>query len=277
MKTKLRDMFSLQDKIVVITGGGGLLGGKHAEAVAEVGGTPLLWDIDKKAIETVVNTIQSKYEVTSKGYFVDITSKNSIISSFEQVMKEFKKIDILINNAANDPKVKQGESPSKFRFENYPLDIWWKDISVGLTGALLCSQIIGVSMAEKQSGVILNIASDLGVIAPDQRLYRKEGIEEDEQPVKSVSYSVVKHGLIGLTRYLSTYWGDRNIRVNALSPGGVYTDQPEEFVRRLTNLIPMGRMATEDEYKAAVVFLCSDASSYLTGQNIVMDGGRSVW
>ena len=132
-------------------------------------------------------------------------------------------------------------------------------------------------MAEQQSGVILNIASDLGVIAPDQRLYRKEGIAEDEQPVKSVSYSVVKHGLIGLTKYLSTYWADRNIRVNALSPGGVYTNQPEEFVKRLTNLIPMGRMATEDEYKAAVVFLCSDASSYLTGQNIVMDGGRSVW
>jgi NAD(P)-dependent dehydrogenase (short-subunit alcohol dehydrogenase family) len=277
MKPKLKDMFSLQDKIVVITGGGGLLGGKHAEAVAEVGGTPLLWDIDKKAIEKVVNTIQSKYEVASKGYYVDITNKNSIISSFEQVMTEFKKIDILINNAANDPKVKQGEPPDKFRFENFPLANWEKDISVGLTGALFCSQIIGSLMAEKKSGVILNIASDLGVIAPDQRLYRKEGILDNEQPVKSVSYSVVKHGLIGLTKYLSTYWADRNIRVNALSPGGVYTNQSEEFVKRLTNLIPMGRMASEEEYKAAIVFLCSGASSYLTGQNIVMDGGRSVW
>jgi NAD(P)-dependent dehydrogenase (short-subunit alcohol dehydrogenase family) len=271
------DLFSLQGKIVVITGGGGLLGKKHAEAVAEAGGTPLLWDIDQKAIEDFVNKIQSKYEVSAKGYYVDITNKNSIMQSFKQVMTEFKTIDVLINNAAIDPKIKQDESPSKSRFENFPLANWEKDISVGLTGALFCSQIIGSLMAEKKSGVILNIASDLGVIAPDQRLYRKEGIADDEQPVKPVSYAVVKHGLIGLTKYLSTYWADRNIRVNALSPGGVYTNQPEEFVNRLTNLIPMGRMAEENEYQAAVIFLCSDASSYLTGQNIVMDGGRSVW
>jgi NAD(P)-dependent dehydrogenase (short-subunit alcohol dehydrogenase family) len=131
-------------------------------------------------------------------------------------------------------------------------------------------------MAKSGSGVILNIASDLSVISPDQRLYRKPGVAEDQQPVKPVTYSVVKHGLIGLTRYLATYWADKGVRVNAISPGGVYAGQPEEFVARLADLIPMGRMATLDEYKAAIVFLCSQASSYMTGQNIVIDGGRTV-
>ena len=132
-------------------------------------------------------------------------------------------------------------------------------------------------MAEQQSGVILNIASDLGVIAPDQRLYRKEELKDNEQTVKPAAYSVVKHGIIGLTKYLATYWADKNIRVNSISLGGVYTDQPDEFVKKLTNLIPLGRMASLDEYKAAIIFLVSDASSYMTGSNLVIDGGRSIW
>jgi NAD(P)-dependent dehydrogenase (short-subunit alcohol dehydrogenase family) len=125
--------------------------------------------------------------------------------------------------------------------------------------------------------VILNIASDLSVFSPDQRLYRRDGVTDDLQPVKPVTYSVIKAGLVGLTRYLATYWADRGVRSNALSPGGIFNGQSEQFVTRLTSLIPMGRMATPDEYRAAVQFLCSDASAYLNGQNIVMDGGRSVW
>ena len=125
--------------------------------------------------------------------------------------------------------------------------------------------------------MILNIASDLGVIAPDQRIYRQEGVADDQQPVKPVTYSVVKTALLGLTRYVATYWADRNVRCNALSPGGVYSGQPDEFVRRLSNLIPLQRMARIDEYQGAVVFLCSDASSYMTGANLVVDGGRSCW
>jgi len=132
-------------------------------------------------------------------------------------------------------------------------------------------------MAQRGSGVILNIASDLSVIAPDQRLYRREGLPEEQQPVKPVTYSVIKTALVGLTRYLATYWADQGVRVNALSPGGVYNGQGEEFVTRLTNLIPMGRMADHDEYRGAIQFLCSDASRYMTGQNIAIDGGRSVW
>jgi NAD(P)-dependent dehydrogenase (short-subunit alcohol dehydrogenase family) len=132
-------------------------------------------------------------------------------------------------------------------------------------------------MAERGGGVIVNVCSDLAVIAPDQRLYRQAGLAESEQPVKPVSYSVVKHGLVGLTRYLATYWAEQHIRVNALSPGGVANGQDESFVARLSSLIPLSRMARPDEYEGALLFLCSDASSYMTGQNLVIDGGRSVW
>ena len=132
-------------------------------------------------------------------------------------------------------------------------------------------------MAANGGGVILNIASDLAVFAPDQRLYRKPGLPEDRQPVKPVTYPVIKAGLVGLTRYLATYWHEQGVRANALSPGGVYNNQPEEFVAKLSQLSPLGRMARPDEYRAAIQFLCSDASSYMTGQNVVMDGGRSAW
>jgi NAD(P)-dependent dehydrogenase (short-subunit alcohol dehydrogenase family) len=158
------------------------------------------------------------------------------------------------------------------------LDQWNLEILVGLTGAFLASQIFGTLMAERNSGgVILNIASDLSVISPDQRLYQKEELTADLQPVKPVTYSVIKTGLIGLTRYLSTYWANKNIRCNALSPGGIFNNQDEAFVKKIENLIPLKRMAKKDEYRGAIQFLCSDASSYMTGQNLIIDGGRSVW
>ena len=145
-----------------------------------------------------------------------------------------------------------------------------------MDGGCLSSPVIGKGMAKTGGGFILNIASDLSVIATDQRLYRREDLPEDQQPVKPVTYSVIKSGLVGLTRYLATYWADRSVRVNALSPGGVYTNQPEDFVQRLTNLIPQGRMADAGEYRSAVQFLCAEATAYMTCQNIVMDGGRRV-
>jgi len=273
---KTLQKFRLDNHVAVITGGAGLLGQQHAEAIAEAGGIPILWDIDKDNVVKLAERIQKTYHIPSKGMNIDITNLDLVRKGLTDILSFFNNIDILINNAANDPKVKAGQGDSRSRVENYKLELWNKDISVGLTGAFLCSQVIGSYMADHSGGVILNIASDLSVISPDQRLYRKGRIPDEQQPVKPVTYSVVKHGLIGLTKYLSTYWANKNVRVNAISPGGVYTNQPERFVKRLTNLIPMGRMANIDEYKAAIIFLCSDASSYMTGQNIVIDGGRTV-
>jgi NAD(P)-dependent dehydrogenase (short-subunit alcohol dehydrogenase family) len=193
------------------------------------------------------------------------------------VLERYGRVDILINNAANNPQVRPGVPLDWSRLETFPLEAWHADIAVGLTGAFLCSQVFGAEFARRGSGVIVMVASDLAVIAPDQRLYRRAGLPDREQPVKPVTYSVVKTGLIGLMRYLATYWADSGVRVNAISPGGVRAGQDEDFVQRLSSLIPLGRMANADEYEGAIVFLCSDASSYMTGSNLIIDGGRSCW
>jgi len=275
--SKTKDMFDLSGRVAVITGGAGLLGVKHAEAIAEFGGIPILADIDGKKAEHKAGGIAETYGMDSLGIRVDITNEDDIHSLLKTVLERFGRIDILINNAAHNPKIEVNGKTNWSRLEQFSVNMWNSDINVGLTGAFLCSKVIGTEMAKQEKGVILNISSDLGVIAPDQRIYRKEGLPEENQPVKPVTYSVVKHGLIGLTRYLATYWADKNIRANAMLPGGIYQGQDEVFVENLTNLIPLGRMAQEDEYKAAVVFLVSDASSYMTGANINIDGGRTVW
>ena len=261
----------------MITGGGGLLGRQHAVAIASAGGVPVLWDcvidspgLDNKSLEATFGSLASVQKV-------DITSEESVRSAMEEVIARHGKIDILINNAANNPKMENSSGLEFSRLENFPLSQWEADLNVGLKGAFLCARTIGALMAQHGGGVIINIASDLAVIAPDQRLYRREGVAENEQPVKPVTYSVVKSGLIGLTRYLATYWCDRGVRCNALSPGGVENGQPEDFVARLSQLIPLGRMAHQDEYQGALLFLCSDASSYMNGQNLIVDGGRSCW
>ena len=182
----------------------------------------------------------------------------------KKILKNYGTITGLINNAANDPKVhKNNDFNSLRRFENLTIDDWQKDLDVGLTGSFLCSQIFGKFMAIQRKGVIVNIASDLSVIAPDQSLYRIEGIEENAQPVKPVTYSVVKTGLIGLTKYLATYWAKSNIRVNAISPGGILNNQDDQFLKRIERKIPLQRMAKRDEYKGSILYLLSDASSYL--------------
>jgi NAD(P)-dependent dehydrogenase (short-subunit alcohol dehydrogenase family) len=271
------DRFRLDGRVAIITGGAGLLGREHAAAIAEAGGIPVLWDINQEATESAAEMIRKQYNAKCIGQKVDVTELTDVQNAFTNVLNQCGAAHILINNAANDPKVKAGQKPSWSRLENFPLDVWHKDIAVGLTGAFLCSRVIGTYLAERKQGVILNIASDLGVIAPDQRIYRQDGISEEEQPVKPVTYSVVKHGIIGLTKYLATYWAAQNVRVNSLSPGGVFTDQPDDFVVRLTSMIPIGRMAQPDEYRTAVLFLISDASAYMTGANLVIDGGRTCW
>ncbi len=273
----VRRAFDLTGRVAVITGGAGLLGVKHAEAVAEQGAFPVLLDIFGDRAEKAADVISGRFDVRALGLDVDITIPDQIEKARDRIIDEFGRIDILINNAANNPKTEDDAGQQWTRFENFPLEVWQQDISVGLTGAFHCSRVFGSEMVRSGRGVILNVASDLSVIGPDQRIYRTPGLPEDQQPVKSVTYSVVKAGLVGLTKYLATYWADKGVRVNAISPGGVYNRQSPDFVERLTQLIPLGRMADPDEYKAAIVFLVSDASSYMTGANVHIDGGRTAW
>ena len=272
--------FSLDNKTALITGSAGLLGIQHAAALLECGAKVVLTDISENALDNAKSALCGSYE--EKKIFttvMDVSNQTAIIEASCDLRLKGIKVDILINNAAIDPKVKDGKGlVETSRLEFFSLEQWNLEIGVGLTGAFLTSKVFGSEMVRNSTGgVILNIASDLSVISPDQRLYREEGVMDDMQPTKPVTYSVIKAGLVGLTKYLATYWAQNGIRCNALSPGGVFNSQSEEFVRRVSSLIPLGRMANIDEYQAAVQFLCSDASSYLNGQNIVMDGGRSIW
>jgi NAD(P)-dependent dehydrogenase (short-subunit alcohol dehydrogenase family) len=272
--------FDLSGKTALITGAAGLLGREHALALLECGATVVLTDLGAESLERAVEQLRGKADparIVVRA--MDVTKVEDIRHVAASLNSNGNTVDILVNNAAIDPKVlgEQGIRESS-RLESFSLAQWELQLAVGLTGAFLCSQVFGTYMAERgRGGVILNVASDLSVFSPDQRLYRKEGLPENMQPVKPVTYSVIKTGLVGLTRYLATYWAHKGVRANALSPGGVYNGQADEFVNRLSALIPLGRMAKRDEYHAALQFLCSDASAYMNGQNIVMDGGRSVW
>jgi NAD(P)-dependent dehydrogenase (short-subunit alcohol dehydrogenase family) len=272
--------FELTGKTALITGAAGLMGVEHAFALLESGAKVVLTDIGEPELESARSALLKNFDAENIIIKVmDVSRSCDICTVADQLWSAGNRIDILVNNAAIDPKVKRGVGVlESSRLENFPLEQWDLQIAVGLTGAFLCSQVYGSAMAQDgKGGVILNIASDLSILSPDQRLYRKEGLEENQQLVKPVTYSVIKAGLVGLTRYLATYWVDKGVRANALSPGGVYSGQGEEFVQRLTSLIPLGRMANLDEYHSAVQFLCSDASAYLNGQNIIIDGGRSIW
>lgn len=276
--SRLIDLYDLSNRLAIITGGAGLLGIGHAKALLQKNCNIELWDINENGLEQVTRNLRQEFSGRHINYrVIDISLEQQIelaVASFKKVNLN---IDILINNAALNPKFPEASTQTVTRLENYPIDIWDKEIAVGLTGSMLCSKHIGAYMASVKNGVILNISSDLSVIAPDQRIYRRDGISKSDQYMKPISYSVIKAGVVGLTKYLASYWAEDGIRVNALSPGGVYDSQDEVFVQRLTELIPLRRMAKRDEYIGAVQFLCSDASEYMTGQNIIMDGGRSIW
>jgi NAD(P)-dependent dehydrogenase (short-subunit alcohol dehydrogenase family) len=274
----LESLFRLDGKVIIITGAAGLLGRKHAEAIAAFGGTPVLLDLYEGPVKKLADELNEKYSVSAIGASLDITNEEAIFNNCNQLVKQFGKIDGLVNNAANNPKVEDNGEKNFSRLENFPLEVWNQDIAVGLTGSYLCAKYYGAQIAKNQNGgTIVNISSDLGLMSPDQRLYRKEGMDEDQQPVKPVTYSVVKTGLIGLTRYLATYWADKNVRCNALCPGGVENGQPEDFLKEVYSRIPMGRLAQAHEYQGVLLFMLSDASSYLNGAIIPVEGGRTAW
>ena len=273
----MKDLFDIQGKVFIVTGGAGLLGVQHAVAIARKNGIPILLDINASKLKIATDKLKKKLNVQAFGLQCDITSESEIGKIYQLIIDKFGRIDGLINNAANNLKMQVGDIPPITRLEEFPLDAWRKDFDISVTGAFLCSRIFGSHMAENNGGVIINISSDLGIIAPDQRIYRVDGINQDSQLVKPVSYSVTKHALIGLTKYLSTYWADKGVRANSLCPGGVFSGQSPELVKNIINLIPLGKMADFEEYHGAIQFLCSEASSYMNGATLVMDGGRSVW
>jgi NAD(P)-dependent dehydrogenase (short-subunit alcohol dehydrogenase family) len=271
--------FNLRQQWALITGGAGLLGVEHAVALLQTGADIVLWDIDSEKLELAVVNLRREFPNQNIiGMSVDITLEKAVIDAQVVLEKQNIHISILINNAAINPKYETTKANEDYsRVENLQIEDWDFQLRVGLTGAFICSKVFGSLMAQVNYGVIVNIASDLSVISPDQRLYEKKGLSRNEQSVKPITYSVIKSGLIGLTKYLATYWCQSGIRVNALSPGGVYENQDESFIRELNTRIPLGRMAKKDEYHSAIQFLCSSASSYMTGHNLILDGGRTIW
>ena len=271
--------FNIPNRICIITGGGGLLARRHAEAVIEGNGIPVLLDIIPQGMEYIRQTLHDEYgkDINIEIFTTDITNRLELIKIRDTLMKKYGHIDVLINNAANNPKMEGGSKNfGAVKFHDFPVSLWKQDLAVGLTGAMLCSQVFGEQMEKQRNGIILNISSDYGIIAPDQRIYRKNSLSDEEQIIKPVSYSVVKHGIIGLTKYLAAYWADKGIRVNTLCPASLHNGQDEEFISKLSQLVPLGRMSESEEYVCTILYMISDAATYMTGATVIIDGGRSI-
>jgi NAD(P)-dependent dehydrogenase (short-subunit alcohol dehydrogenase family) len=268
MQDNLKKLFSLKDRVAVVTGGLGLIGTQHCSALAEAGAHVIVCDIDEKRAQEFSQTLKTK----SYGFFLDVSDSDSINKLKEFIENKFGKLDILVNNAAiNDMFENKSSAFELSKFENYPLNMWENSIKVNLTGVFLCSQILGSLMLKNKKGNIINVASTYGIVAPDQSLYKRP---DGSQPFyKSPVYSAAKGGVLAFTKYLAAYWGRTGIRVNALSPGGVENGQEDYFIENYSARTLIGRMAHPEDYRGAVVFLASDASAYMTGTNLIVDGG----
>jgi 2-deoxy-D-gluconate 3-dehydrogenase len=273
--TNPADMFDLTDRVAVVTGGAGLLGKQFCRTLAAAGAAVTVVDIDVDTCEQVA------VELSAQGYQAlaaptDIIDPDQVVRMVADTLERFGRLDILVNSAALDPKF----DPDKISeqganaFEDYPLEAWRQALDVNLTGMYLCSQAAVKPMLTQDKGVIINLCSMYGLVAPDQRLYQREGQPPQFKPV---TYTVTKAGVLGFTKYLAAYYAGKNIRVNALTPGGVFNNHDDEFVERYSARSLMGRMAEQDEMNGAILFLASDASSYMTGANLVVDGGWTTW
>jgi 2-deoxy-D-gluconate 3-dehydrogenase len=261
--------------VAIVTGGAGLLGAAHCRALAQAGGIVVIADIDGEAADRIAALVQQDGGGQAVPMRTDVTDPASVDSLVDQTMKRFGRIDILVNNAALDPKFDPASAASHaMRFEDFPLDLWEHSLRVNVTGMFLCAQAVAKPMLAAGRGTIVNICSTYGLVGPDQRLYEREG---QEPRFKPVAYSVSKAAALGLTRYLATYFAGKGIRVNALTPGGVFADHDDEFVKRYSAKTVLGRMAEREEISAALLFLVSEASSYMTGANLVVDGGWTAW
>lgn len=288
----LPELFDLSGRVAIVTGGAGLLGEEFCKTLAEAGASVVITDIDGAAAEKVAASLNNpitdqknkSQELTSKAFAIqaDVSVKESVDNLIESTKAEFGRVDILINSAAMDPKFdRQGDNgldelrnPLSVEFEDYPLETWNQALDVNLTGLFLCCQAAGKQMRAQGRGVIINVCSIYGLVGPDQRIYKKDG---EPPQFKPVYYSVTKAGVLGLTSYLATYYAGKNIRVNSLTPGGVNNEHDVEFLKAYSSRTVLGRMAEKDEMNGALLFLASDASSYMTGANLVVDGGWTAW
>ncbi len=270
--------FDLSGRDALITGGGGFLGPEHGIGLARFGAAVILIDIDKDGLRAARELVVAKVpDAVVKTAVVDITRETSLVGLKNDLEKDRITIDILVNNAALNPKMDTISGNTSGTVENYDMDLWDREIRVGITGTFLCCKLFGHAMAERGKGTIVNIASDLAIQAPDQRVYSPTGRIEDVRHFKPIGYPVVKAAMLGLNRYLATYWAHRGVRVNCLVPGAVFNHQPDTLVQQVSERIPLRRWAEKSEYQEALAFLASDASSYMTGQELIMDGGRSIW
>lgn len=268
--------FSLDGKIAVVTGALGLIGKQHCYALAEAGANVVVTDMNQEKCVAFSDELSNVFQRKMLGVGADITKADSLKALRDAILKTFGKIDVLVNNAAiNDMFENPTAATELSKFENYPLELWQKSLDVNVTGVFLCSQILGTEMAKRGSGSIINVASTYGIVAPDQSIYKKP---DGSQPFwKSAAYPTTKGAVISFTRFLAAYWGNKGVRVNTLSPGGVENAQDDYFVKNYSAKTMLGRMAEPTDYKGAIVFLASDASAYMTGANLVVDGGWTAW
>jgi NAD(P)-dependent dehydrogenase (short-subunit alcohol dehydrogenase family) len=275
----VRQQYDLTGRVCVITGGAGFLGQQFAQAVGEMGALPVLFDVSEDALYKAAEVVRAECD-RCETEVANVTDESGLTAAVERVDSRHGRIDILINNAALT-KYGCDSEPEKFfaPFEETSSAVWEAGLRVNLTGVMLACKIIGPIMARHGKGSIINLGSDVGVISPDQRIYAADDASDyPGVPFNTpVFYSVSKAGVIHLTKHLAALWAPKGVRVNCFSPAGVYRDHDEGFVRKLTERIPMGRMGSTNEYKGAIAFLASDASSFMTGHNLVMDGGRTIW
>jgi NAD(P)-dependent dehydrogenase (short-subunit alcohol dehydrogenase family) len=270
----LPELFDLSGRVAIVTGGVGLLGAEFCRTLAEAGAAVTIADLDGEAAADLAASLTQGGHHTL-GWQTDITSADSVHSMVAATLKAYGRLDILVNSAALDPKFDPLSKKSHSgAFEDYPLELWRQALDVNLTGAMLCCQAAVQPMLEQGRGTIINLSSIYGVAAPDQRLYQREGQPPQFKPVY---YTVTKAGILGLTKYLAAYYAGKNLRVNAMTPGGVYNGHNDEFLQAYAARAVMGRMAEKDEMNGALLFLASDASKYMTGANLIVDGGWTTW
>jgi NAD(P)-dependent dehydrogenase (short-subunit alcohol dehydrogenase family) len=262
--------------VAVVTGATGLLGTHHCRALAAAGAHIVVADLDGAQSAARASNLSRDFGVDAVGCALDVTSRESVMAARDMIREHWGRLDVLVNNAAVNEKVEDaGPGGERLRFESYPLELWERALAVNVTGTYLCCQILGATMAQQRRGSIVNIASTYALVAPDQRLYRRADGSQDFY--KSAAYPTTKGAVLSLTRFLAAYWGEAGVRVNALSPGGVENGQEEGFVARYAERTPLGRMAKPGDYEGAIVFLAGDASAYMTGANLVVDGGWTAW